>query len=689
MSSMNYVVSGKVLRVSDSSDMLPIFFIITVQSLMKFSYCLFLLTLLFPVLPLNAQNLLLSPGSESSAIEYQSPNNGDEYVPQRTTLIVRLRKSFMGGHSAKDFFLSAQGNLSGSHSGKVVISDDDQTVIFIPEQPFAVNEHVKVNLSISGSEMSPLASYSFHTTTMTEQERGHALYLLHQQEESEIESAKTQNSNNVASSLPMNHDTVMYSPAVVVIDTAKVHEEGNIFFTAVGNIPSPYSFIAITSDTASQNSDFSNNLLFERDFPIGCGNFSMQPDGYLTYFNEFNDKFKNLGIFFGRYERLDKQLNLMDTFQCGNGFTCDEHDFHFMPKNNHAIIIAYDPQTIDMTDKSKAPCAPDTAKKNATVFGCIIQELDAQKNVVMQWRTWDHFAICDATRDINMGGLLIDPFHLNSAEIDSSDGNLIASFRNLDEVTKIDWKTGSVIWRWGGKHNMFTFSGPQPTDTLQFSHQHDPSRIPNGHITLWDNGNLHTLHSTISGKDTIITKGSTRALEYALDEANHTAKVVWEYTDLPFCLAAGNVQRLDNGNTMMGLGFVTQPSAIEVTPSGERVFQMSIQTGAFAYKTYRIPYTPPSSVHRTGNGSTFEIKGIYPNPTQNSATLAFSVAGPGFVQIEILDVLGHNVRNISEKILSAGAYSADLDLHNLSAGTYYCKLSQGGSTMTKMLVVQK
>ncbi len=53
-----------------------------------------------------------------------------------------------------------------------------------------------------------------------------------------------------------------------------------------------------------------------------------------------------------------------------------------------------------------------------------------------------------------------------------------------------------------------------------FSHQHDIRRIPNGNITLFDNGNLHDPHYS-------------RAVEYQLDEVNKIATSVWEYKNNP------------------------------------------------------------------------------------------------------------------------------------------------------------
>ena len=69
----------------------------------------------------------------------------------------------------------------------------------------------------------------------------------------------------------------------------------------------------------------------------------------------------------------------------------------------------------------------------------------------------------------------IDPVHINSVAIDS-DTSILISSRHMDEITKIDRRTGDIIWRLGGKKNDFTFIN----DTIGFSHQHSVSRLKNG-----------------------------------------------------------------------------------------------------------------------------------------------------------------------------------------------------------------
>lgn len=109
-----------------------------------------------------------------------------------------------------------------------------------------------------------------------------------------------------------------------------------------------------------------------------------------------------------------------------------------------------------------------------------------------------------------MAGASIDFSHSNSLELDS-DGNLLLSSRHLDEVTEIDRQSGAIIWRLDGKGNQLTLSvAPGLTGPAEFYHQHDARRLPNSHITLFDNRNDHQPHVS-------------RALEYAVDETARTA----------------------------------------------------------------------------------------------------------------------------------------------------------------------
>src|SRR5262249_25533915 len=219
-------------------------------------------------------------------------------------------------------------------------------------------------------------------------------------------------------------------------------------------------------------------------------------------------------------------------FATGNGYFTDLHDLQILP-NGHALMMSYDPQPVDMS------AVVPGGNPNATVVGLVLQELDTDKNVVFQWRSWDHFAITDAPSPrATLTGPTVDYVHGNAIELDQ-DGNWLLSSRHMSEITKIDRQTGEIMWRLGlnALNNQFTFVG----DDRGFSHQHDIRRLPNGHITLFDNGNyLNPVYS--------------RAVEYGLDEVNKVATLVWEHRNSPDVYSGfmGDAQRLEDGGTVIG-----------------------------------------------------------------------------------------------------------------------------------------
>jgi hypothetical protein len=94
------------------------------------------------------------------------------------------------------------------------------------------------------------------------------------------------------------------------------------------------------------------------------------------------------------------------------------------------------------------------------VTGTVVQHLDPAGGLLFEWSPFDHFDITDVDQETRSGAA-VNWTHGNSLDMDA-DGNLLVSFRSLSEVTKIDARTGAVLWRMGGSRNQFTFpdSGP-------------------------------------------------------------------------------------------------------------------------------------------------------------------------------------------------------------------------------------
>jgi hypothetical protein len=268
---------------------------------------------------------------------------------------------------------------------------------------------------------------------------------------------------------------------------------------------------------------------------------------------------------------MNSHYQVVDSYQAGDGYVADLHDLQILP-NGNALLMAYDAVTVDMSK-----IVPG-GKKDATVTGLVIQELDSSKNVIFEWRSWDHFSFSDSTSSLTEQD--IDLVHGNALAL-ANDGNLLLSSRNLSEITKIDLQTGKVIWRLGGKANMFKFINGQP-----FAYQHDVRQLPNGDITVFDN------HGTMNNP------APSRGLEYKVEEANKTVTQAWEFSHDPsvFATFMGNFERLPDGNTMLSWGAPsTKPgfayvTMTEATPDKKPLFELSFDQPYVSYRAFRFPW---------------------------------------------------------------------------------------------------
>jgi hypothetical protein len=331
--------------------------------------------------------------------------------------------------------------------------------------------------------------------------------------------------------------------------------------------------------------------------------------------------------------------------------------------NGHALLLSYDPQPVNMSTVVPG------GSPNALVTGLILQELDEDKNVVFQWRSWDHFQITDCL-GIDLTRANIDYVHGNAIELDA-DGNLLLSSRDMSEITKIDRITGATIWRWGGIHNQFTFVG----DTLQFSYQHAIRRNASGTYTLFDNGNLHT-------------PKFSRACEYALDVPNHTATLVWSYRNSPdtYASAMGYVERLENGNTLVGFG-VGKPDLVEVDAEGEEVLRLSLPVGSSSYRSVRATWTT-SLLGVNAPGRRPELSFLGANPVHGSTTLMANLPHAGNASVTLYDLQGRAVATpLPGSARPAGVLSLPLSFAGRSSGVYFCRLQLDGQSVVRRMVV--
>jgi hypothetical protein len=600
------------------------------------------------------------------SIEYLSPVPGSALVSQQSNIIIRSKHLIDPSLDLDATFVFVSGSKSGDHAGTLTVSDDGKTVLFEPSRAFAPNEIVTVRVSpgmFSGTtENAQPLEFSFSVTPVSslDQEgllnrRGNSDLPHSSPREGYNAGQKTQLRKFVSDSLPFGFPprTIITSgataPGVLFLATFKIAEASDhLFFVSL--VPSDKQYLMVLDNTAKP--------LFYRTTGSMAFDFKLQPNGYLTYYDDVDNTF---------YE-LDSNYTIIGSFKAGNGYRTNPHDLLVLP-NGHALMLADDPEIVDMSGLVPG------GNSYATIIGAVIQELDQNKKVIFQWRSFDHFQPTDATRE-NMTSSVVDVVHPNTIEVDT-DGNLILSSRHMDEITKINRQTGGIIWRWGGKNNQFTFTN----DTIGFSHQHSIRRTSTGSLMLLDNGNYRP------------TPGS-RVLEYSMDEQAKRVTLLWEYRHVPEikAVAMGSAERLPNGNTLIGWGSAS-PAVTEVRPDKSVVFELQLPDSIVSYRAFRFPWKQPLTVTTVLPESDiprfFSLTQNYPNPFNPTTRIQFSLPKATTVHLEVFDLLGRSVATLVEGFKPAGTHSVQFDGSRLASGIYLYRLSTLEKSFTRIMALIK
>jgi len=163
------------------------------------------------------------------------------------------------------------------------------------------------------------------------------------------------------------------------------------------------------------------------------------------------------------------------------------------------------------------------------VVGDRIVELRPDGEVVEIWSLWDEHEPDPGIEYTDQ----YDYSHGNAIRYDEDRGIYYVSLRELNQIVAVDRATGDVLWRLGGEGSDYTTGGGS-TDLFENQHQF---RVLEQGILVFDNGEDGATES--------------RGLEYALEEDHATA--VWSHEpDPPLgVFSLGDVQRFDDGDTMI------------------------------------------------------------------------------------------------------------------------------------------
>jgi hypothetical protein len=278
----------------------------------------------------------------------------------------------------------------------------------------------------------------------------------------------------------------------------------------------------------------------------------------------------------GEYVIFDDSYREIARLTAGNGHSGDHHEFLISPQDT-ALITIYNAVPRDLSSVG--------GSKDGLAWQGILQELDIETGeVLFEWHSIDHVDLDETYATPSQDGRTgLDYFHINSIDVDHDD-NLLVSARETSTVYRIDRKSGEIIWRLGGKKSDF-----QMGEGAGFAFQHDARRLPDGNISIFDNGN------------TVFKNGLPEAVEESrgivleLDKRKMSASLVGEYThpDKQYADAAGNVQVLPNGDVFVGWGRALAIS--EFGKDGELLFDARLAPQNRSYRAFRFPWSTHAS----------------------------------------------------------------------------------------------
>lgn len=229
-------------------------------------------------------------------------------------------------------------------------------------------------------------------------------------------------------------------------------------------------------------------------------------------------------------------------------------------KDGNIYALTFDKKKFDLT--SVGGIKEDTVKGD----GIVLFSRAGKK--LWEWSMLDHL---DPLSDPEIMKHKKDWVHANSV-FRENDGNFLISYRDLNQIWKVDFKTGKVLWKLGEK-------GDFPlTDEQLFSAQHFAHTTATNELMMLDNG---------------IKKEITRALAFQLDTQKKTAKTVLNIK-LPkeyYTTAKGNAQFFNGDKVMFSL---TDPRSFLITDLNGTILWKILIGG----DPYRLEETPGFSLSK-------------------------------------------------------------------------------------------
>jgi Arylsulfotransferase (ASST) len=468
--------------------------------------------------------------------------------------------SLLGTPGVNRVRVRVRGSASGGHSGRLAPYSQGDGFSFLPEKPFLPGESVTVRGAVGTKR------FAFR-------------FQVARQDQIPYTPPGKQ-SFGTASQIQRFHSRPdLIPPSVDVTTDAPAADPGYVFaapYTGPGQ-DGPLIF------------DNSGQLVWMDPLPFGteAANFKVdQLEGrpVLTWWQGY---IPPQGFGEGEEIVADGSYHVLARIRAGNGLRADLHDFH-LTSNDTALLTAFDAIRCDLSSVG--------GRRDAAVSDGVFQEIDLKTGLVRrEWHSLDHVALSEshASAADSSRPWPFDYFHINSVEPAGSAETLISA-RNTWGVYKLETRSGQVLWTLGGKQSSFHM-GPGTT----VAYQHDASELPDGTLTIFDNGGVPKVHH------------QSRAIQVAVDADAKTVTLLRQLTHSP-PLSSGsqaNFQSLPGGRAFVGWGL---PYFTEYDTNGQVLFDAHLHGANESYRAYRFawtgtPSTPPAIATDTDANGTVKV----------------------------------------------------------------------------------
>ena len=463
----------------------------------------------------------------------------------------------------------ATGSASGVHAGQLRHYSRRRGASFLPAQPFTEGEQVSVAVRLRGRPTVRFAFTVAHLGAIPP-----TLNLPQQQPEK------------------LNHYTSRPDllPPLITVNRGATSSGPDVFLTPLPSpVVHPESNNSITIKPVGPGGplivDRRGNVVWFKQVapPAVAANLRIQRyrgKKVLTWW-EGTVTFAAFGQ--GEGVIADSSYRTIRTVKAGNGYSMDIHDFS-LTRGGDALFTIYSPVLVHLPGTPAGTLSP--------LLDAIVQEVDVRTGlVVWEWHSYGHIPLEDSFAT-PANSASYDAFHINSIQ-PLPGGRVLVSARDTSAIYLIDRGSGKIIWTLGGKASDFA-----PGPGASFFFQHDAQMLPNGNISLFDDGAGPPMMEPFS-----------RGLVLSLDRVHHSARVVADYhrSNDTSAQSEGSLQTLPNGNAFVGFGSTEFFS--EFSPGGNLLFDANLPKDDGSYRAYTFPWSatpatrPDVAARRTGPSS--------------------------------------------------------------------------------------